>query len=208
MKRMFDIILSIILILIFSPLFLVISFFIKLSSKGPIFYISERIGKDGKIFKLLKFRSMKPNSDKSGSFNVAINDSRVTKIGKILRSTKLDEIPQLFNVLCGEMSFVGPRPDIKFYTEMYTKEENKILSLKPGITDWASLVLAFQYKYFSKATDPDSFFLENIRPQKIKLQLYYLSNHSFIVDLEILFWTFLILVLNIKKLPKKINNLL
>jgi len=208
MKRPFDILVSFLGILILSPILLLISFIIKLSSKGPIFYLSERVGKDEKTFKLIKFRTMKPNSEKNGSLNVGLNDTRVTKIGKFLRSSKIDEIPQLFNVFFGQMSLVGPRPDIKNFTNLYSKDEKKILSLKPGMTDWASLVNAFQYKEFNKVNDPDKYFLERIRPIKVKLQLYYLTHKNFLLDFEIIIWTFLIVIFRFKKLPKKITKLL
>jgi lipopolysaccharide/colanic/teichoic acid biosynthesis glycosyltransferase len=208
MKRLFDILVSFFAILILSPVLILITILIQLTSNGPIFYFSERIGKAEKPFKLIKFRTMRPNSDKNGAFNVGLNDNRVTKIGKFLRASKLDEIPQLFNVILGQMSLVGPRPDIKNFTNLYSQDEKKILSLKPGITDWASLVNAFQYKEFNKVTDPDKYFLEKVRPTKVKLQLYYLQNNNFLLDLEILIWTFLILFLRFKKLPKKITILL
>lgn len=208
MKRLFDLFVSILGLIILSPFIIFISIIIILSSKGPIFYISNRIGKNEILFKLIKFRTMLPNSDKKGSLNVRLNDTRVTRIGKVLRATKLDEIPQLFNVLIGHMSLVGPRPDVKAYTDLYSKEEKKILSLKPGMTDWASLVNAFQYKEFNKVDDPDTYFLEKIRPNKVKLQLYYLTNNNFILDIEILIWTFLIVFLRVKKLPRKITKLL
>jgi lipopolysaccharide/colanic/teichoic acid biosynthesis glycosyltransferase len=208
MKRSFDFFLSFLGILILCPVLIIISIIIKFSSKGPVFYISERVGKGEKTFKLIKFRTMKPNSDRSGFLNVGLKDNRITKIGIFLRASKLDELPQLFNVFLGQMSLVGPRPDIKNFTNLYSKDEKKILSLKPGITDWASLVNAFQYKEFNKVNDPDKYFLEKVRPTKIKLQYYYLLNNNFFLDLEILIWTFLILILRFRKLPKKITTLL
>lgn len=208
MKRTFDLIVSFFALLLFSPLFVLISVVILLTSNGPIFYFSKRVGQNSKVFKLIKFRSMLVNSDNKGSLNVSLNDSRITSFGKFLRFSKLDELPQLINVLIGQMSLVGPRPDIKFYTNMLNETEKKILNLKPGITDWASLVNAFQYREFKNSNDPDKFFLENIRPIKIKLQLYYLLNQSFLHDLEILFWTFIIIFLRVNKVPKKISNLI
>jgi lipopolysaccharide/colanic/teichoic acid biosynthesis glycosyltransferase len=208
MKRLFDIIISSIGLLILSPLLIFIAIIIKVDSKGPVFYLSERIGKMEKPFKLIKFRSMKPNSDKNGSFNVSLKDDRVTNFGKFLRTSKIDEIPQLINVFAGEMSLVGPRPDIKAFTNLYSQKERKILSLKPGITDWASLVNAFQYKEFNKSIDPDKLFMEKIRPIKVKLQLYYLNHSSFLLDLEIIIWTFLILIFRVKKLPSKISTII
>jgi lipopolysaccharide/colanic/teichoic acid biosynthesis glycosyltransferase len=208
MKRLIDIIVSSLGLLILSPFLIVIALIIKVDSKGPVFYLSERIGKKEKPFKLMKFRSMKPNSDKNGFINVSLKDNRVTKFGKFLRSSKIDEIPQLINVLIGDMSLVGPRPDIKTFTNLYTQVERKILSLKPGITDWASLVNAFQFKEFNSSNDPDKLFIEKIRPIKVKLQLYYLEHNSFFLDLEILIWTFFILILRVKKRPIKILKLI
>jgi len=208
MKRTFDIIISFLGLLILSPIIIFVSLIVKLTSNGPVFYLSDRVGKNEKTFKLVKFRSMKDNSEKKGSLNVGLNDPRVTKIGKFLRSSKIDEIPQLFNVLLGHMSLVGPRPDLRVFTNLYTIQERRILSIKPGMTDWASLVNAFQYKEFNSSHDPDNLFLEKIRPIKVKFQLYYLKNRNFFLDFEIIFWTFLIVVLRVKTLPRKISSLL
>jgi lipopolysaccharide/colanic/teichoic acid biosynthesis glycosyltransferase len=151
---------------------------------------------------------MVPNSDTKGSLNVGLNDFRVTKFGKFLRSSKIDEIPQLINVFLGQMSLVGPRPDLKAFTDLYNKEEIMILSIKPGITDWASLLNVDQYKNFPDDENLDQYFIENIRPNKVKLQIYYLKNKNFFLDLEILIWTFLIVFLKVKFLPNKITRLL
>jgi lipopolysaccharide/colanic/teichoic acid biosynthesis glycosyltransferase len=208
MKRLFDIIVSFLGLILLFPLFLIISVLIKFTSEGPIFYISERIGIHKKPFNLIKFRSMVPNSDTKGSLNVGLNDFRVTKFGKFLRSSKIDEIPQLINVFLGQMSLVGPRPDLKAFTDLYNKEEIMILSIKPGITDWASLLNVDQYKNFPDDENLDQYFIENIRPNKVKLQIYYLKNKNFFLDLEILIWTFLIVFLKVKFLPNKITRLL
>jgi lipopolysaccharide/colanic/teichoic acid biosynthesis glycosyltransferase len=208
MKRLFDIFVSLVVLIVLFPLVVLIAIIIKIDSKGSFLYFSERIGKDEKPFKLIKFRSMKPNSEKNGPLNVSLNDLRVTKFGKFLRSSKIDEIPQLINVLFGDMSLVGPRPDIRIFTTLYSKDEKKILSIKPGMTDWASIVNAFQYKEFKNCTDPDSFFIERIRPVKVKLQLYYLKHNNLFFDIEILFWTFIVVILRFRTIPKKIKDLL
>jgi lipopolysaccharide/colanic/teichoic acid biosynthesis glycosyltransferase len=208
MKRLLDFTVSLILIILLSPVILIISILVKITSRGPVFFRGLRVGKNGKEFKIFKFRSMIPNAEKLGKLNVSMNDSRVTKFGKFLRATKLDELPQLFNVMFGQMSLVGPRPDVRSFTDLYLDSEKKILTLKPGITDWASLVNINQYKDFSKVNDPDKIFLEHIRPIKVKLQLYYFDHHSFWADIEILLWTFFKVVFKSPSLPKKINTLI
>lgn len=208
MKRLLEFTVSLILIILLSPVILIISILVKVTSRGPVFFRGLRVGKNGKEFKIFKFRSMIPNAEKLGKLNVSINDSRVTKFGKFLRATKLDELPQLFNVMFGQMSLVGPRPDVRSFTDLYLDSEKKILTLKPGITDWASLVNINQFKYFSKVNDPDKIFLEHIRPIKVKLQLYYFEHHSFCVDIEILLWTFFKVIFKSPLLPKKINTFL
>jgi lipopolysaccharide/colanic/teichoic acid biosynthesis glycosyltransferase len=194
-KRLFDIIFSLLGIIILSPLFLIIAILIKRDSRGPIFYKGERVGKDGKLFKIYKFRTMREDADKiSSNPSCADDDPRITKFGKFLRKYKLNELPQLINVLKGEMSFVGPRPEVKFYIDMLSDEEKKeILSVRPGITDWASLWNPDEGKVLAEASargeDPEKYYAEKIRPTKIKLQLEYVKNHSFWVDLKILFET-------------------
>ena len=190
LKRLFDVIFSFIGLIILSPLFLIIGILIKLDSKGPVFYKGERVGKDGKLFKIYKFRTMYADADKTGGgHSCADSDPRITKVGKILRKYKFNEMPQLINILKGEMSFVGPRPEVKFYTDMFTEEEKIILSVSPGLTDWASLwnlnegeLLA---EVSSKGEDPERFYAEKIRPEKIRLQLQYVRNHSLWTDVII-----------------------
>lgn len=207
MKRFFDFFISLVLLITFSPIFLLVSIIIKITSKGPIFYRGYRVGKNKRLFRIFKFRSMIPASENNGKINVSLNDSRVTKFGKFLRVSKLDELPQLINVFIGNMSLVGPRPDLKAFTNLYSNEEEKILSLRPGITDWASLVNINQYRDFTLSEDPDKLFLEKIRPIKVKLQLYYYENHTFLDDLEILFWTLLKVIFKVPHLPEKITNI-
>ncbi len=142
-----------------------------------------------------------------GKWNVGNQDTRLTKFGKFLRKTKLDELPQLINVFIGNMSFVGPRPELQVYVDMYTEDEKKILDLKPGITDWASLANFSQFKTFTEAKDPDEAYLKYIRPLKLKLQLYYHENHSFFKDIKIIFLTVFKVITRTKKLPKEIRGI-
>lgn len=179
MKRIFDFVVSLIGLIIISPLFLFISLLIVFDSKGGVFFRGVRVGQFGKKFRIYKFRSMRPDCEGKGMWNVGDDDDRITRIGHFLRKSKLDEIPQLINVLKGDMSLVGPRPELPVYTAMYTQEEKTILDLKPGITDWASITNFEQFKGFTEAGDPDQFYLEQIRPLKLQLQMYYRHHHGF-----------------------------
>ena len=155
MKRLFDIAASGFGLILLSPIFLILSVMIIIDSPGGVFFRGPRIGKNGKTFRIFKFRSMVKDCEGKGKWNVGDNDDRITRIGHFLRKTKLDEIPQLINVFIGDMSFVGPRPELKVYVDMYTDEEKRILDLKPGITDYASMVNIAQFETFTKAVDPD-----------------------------------------------------
>jgi len=189
LKRLLDVLISIILILFLSPFFLAVSIFVKFSSSGPTFYRGTRTGLQGKPFLIYKFRTMVSNAEKIGGFSTALNDHRLTGVGRILRKYKVDEIPQFFNVLKGEMSLVGPRPQVSYYTNLYSKKEKVILSVRPGITDLASL-------YFSDMdstlgdSDVDKYYEENIEPIKNKLRLKYVKEISLLLDLRILLETF------------------
>lgn len=194
-KRLFDVIFSIIGLFLLSPLFLIISILIKREDKGPVFYRGLRVGKDGKLFRIYKFRTMIQDADKMGIYSTSDDDPRITRIGKILRKYKLDELPQLINVLKGEMSFVGPRPEVSKYVEMFNEEEKAILSVRPGITDWASLWDVDEGAILAGSPDPDKAYEELIRPTKIRLQLKYVREQSFITDLKILVLTVLSLIL-------------
>lgn len=208
MKRIFDFVVSLFALIILSPIFIILSIIIITTSKGGVFFRGERVGKNGKIFKIFKFRSMLKDSEGNGKWNVGNNDPRVTKIGVFLRKTKLDELPQLINVIKGEMSLVGPRPELKYYIDKYTDIEMPILDMRPGITDWASMVNIAQFKVFTEADDPDLAYEKYIRPIKLKLQIYYRYNNSFLGDIQILIWTVFKVVTRTKKLPKKIELLL
>ena len=189
LKRLFDIVFSFIGLVVLFPLFLFIGILIKLGPKGPVFYRGVRIGRFGKPFKIYKFRTLVANADKIGGPSTAGNDFRITKIGKILRKYKLDELPQLINVLKGEMSLVGPRPEVPFYVNMFTEEEREILNIRPGITDWASLWNSDEGAILARSPDPEKTYREKIRPQKIKLQLKYVREKSFATDLRIILQT-------------------
>jgi lipopolysaccharide/colanic/teichoic acid biosynthesis glycosyltransferase len=193
-KRIFDISFSMIGLIILSPLLLIIAYLIKKEDGGPIFYRGVRIGQFGKPFRIFKFRTMVVNADKIGGPSTADDDPRITKIGKILRKYKIDELPQLINVLKGEMSIVGPRPEVPFYVDMFTEEEKRILDVKPGITDWASLWDCDEGAILAGSSDPEKTYMEKIRPIKIKLQLRYVDNHSFFTDLKIIFLTILTVI--------------
>lgn len=194
------------MILLF-PLFLVIAVAITLDSKGGVFFRGPRIGQYGKEFRIFKFRSMIPDCEGKGAWNVGERDARITRTGHFLRKSKLDELPQLINVLKGEMSLVGPRPELRYYTDMYTNEEKAILDIKPGITDWASLVNFEQFQVFTASSDPDAAYLENIRPLKLKLQLYYRYHHSFLGDLRCILWTVYKVVTRSRQLPKDVRKI-
>lgn len=191
MKRIFDLWFSIVGLIILSPLFLCIAWYIHREDGGPIFYRGERMGKDGKIFRIFKFRTMVLNADKIGGPCTANNDPRITHIGHKLRRHKLDELPQLFNVFLGEMSLVGPRPEVRYYTDMFTREEKAILGVLPGITDWASIWNPDEGSILAGHEDPDKAYMEFIRPTKLKLQLKYIREQSIVTDIKIIFLTLL-----------------
>ena len=192
LKRFFDIIVSFFGLIIVSPILGVIAILIKISSPGPVFYRGTRTGRAGKSFKIFKFRTMVKNAEVLGGPSTASDDPRLTKIGKFLKKYQLDELPQLINVLKGEMSLVGPRPEVKMYVDMMTDEERKtILSIKPGMTDLASLWDFHEGEILRGSPDPEKTYQEKIRPTKIKLQLEYVKNRSFLLDLKIIVKTIL-----------------
>ncbi len=193
-KRLFDIVFSLFGLSALSPVFLFIIFLIKKEDNGPVFYAGPRVGKDGKNFKMLKFRTMVINADKIGGPSTANDDPRITKIGKFLRKCKLDEIPQLINVLKGDMSFVGPRPEVQSEVETYSEEEKQIFKVRPGITDWASIKFHNEGEILKGSKDPHQAYREKIRPEKLRLQMEYVKRKSLLVDLQILVKTALRLV--------------
>lgn len=194
LKRLFDIVFSFVGLIVLLPLILLIGIFIKREDGGPVFYPGMRVGKFGKTFKMFKFRTMVVNADKIGGPSTADGDPRMLKIGKFLRKYKLDELPQLINVLKGEMSFVGPRPEVPFYVNMFNEEEKKILTVRSGITDWASLWNPDEGAILAGSPDPEKTYIEKIRPEKIRLQLKYVKEHSFPTDIKIIFQTVLKIV--------------
>lgn len=189
MKKLFDFAFSIAGLVILSPLFLVISVWIKLDSKGSVFYKQVRVGKNNSDFKLYKFRTMRTDSDKSGLLTVGGRDPRITGAGYFLRKFKMDELPQLFNIAAGEMSFVGPRPEVRKYVDMYNDEQRKVLSVLPGITDVASIKYRNENELLEKAEDPESYYIESIMPDKLKLNLDYIEQRSFTNDIKVIFKT-------------------
>lgn len=190
MIRFFDIIFSIIGLVILSPIFIVLYLLIRIESKGGGFYSQERIGKNGKPFKLYKFRSMRIGSDKKGLITIGEKDNRITKTGFILRKYKLDELPQLWNVFIGDMSLVGPRPEVKKYTDLYTEEQKQVLKVRPGITDWASIKYVDENKILGEAKDPDEAYVNLIMPNKIKLNMVYIQHQTLGEYFKIIFTTF------------------
>jgi len=188
-KRIFDIILSGVALVALSPVILTIAIIIKATSSGPVFYRGERTGLHGKPFRIFKFRSMVVDAEKTGVSSTSQEDTRVTSIGRFVRKTKLDEIPQLINVFIGDMSLVGPRPEVKKFTDMYTEDEKVLLSIRPGITDYASIWNSDEATLLAGSADPDKDYLEKIRPEKIRLQLKYFKEQSLITDMKILFFT-------------------
>jgi lipopolysaccharide/colanic/teichoic acid biosynthesis glycosyltransferase len=193
-KRPFDLTVSILGLIIVSPILLVIAWLIKREDQGPVFYRGERVGKDGKGFRIFKFRTMVVNAERLGGPSTPDDDHRITGIGRKLRKYKLDELPQLLNVFWGEMSLVGPRPEVERYTRMFSQEEQAILRVRPGITDWASIWNPDEGSILAGAEDPEKAYLELIRPTKIKLQLKYVREQSFATDLKILWETMTVLV--------------
>lgn len=189
LKRLFDVIFSALGIIITFPILILFALLIKLSSKGPVFYRGKRVGRFGKFFRIYKFRTMVEEAEKLGGPSTAGDDPRITKAGKFLRKYKLDELPQLINVLKGEMSIVGPRPEVQHYVDMFNEEEKAILNVRPGITDWASLWNPDEGAILAGSPDPEKTYMEKIRPQKIKLQLRYVREKSFWTDLKIIFLT-------------------
>ena len=207
MKRLFDVVMSALGLIVLSPLLAVLALCIVLDSPGGVFFRGVRVGQYGKDFRIFKFRSMRPDCEGKGKWNVGDNDDRITRIGHFLRKSKLDELPQLINVLIGNMSFVGPRPELRYYIDMYTEREMPILDLKPGITDWASMANIDQFKGFTAASDPDVFYLEKVRPLKLRLQLFYRYHHNFFMDIYCLFWTVYKVVTRSGKLPSFVQEI-
>ncbi len=186
MKRLFDVLFATVILLFFFPFGLIIAILIITSSKGGVFYTQERIGQHGEPFQLLKFRTMKQSSDKSGKLTVGMRDPRITRIGYFLRKYKMDEFPQFMNVLLGDMSVVGPRPEVREYTNLYTEEQRDILSVKPGITDYASLQYFDENRLLGESENPRKTYIDQIMPAKIELNRKYLKRPTLGHDLKII----------------------
>jgi lipopolysaccharide/colanic/teichoic acid biosynthesis glycosyltransferase len=203
-KRVFDIIVAAIGLVLLAPTLALIALMVKLRSAGPALYRGTRVGLGGKLFSMLKFRTMVVNAESLGGSATAADDQRLTSIGKFLRRYKLDELPQLLNVLADDMSLVGPRPEVQKYVGLYSPEEQAILSVRPGITDWASIWNSNEAAVLEGSRDPEKAYEELIRPTKITLQLLYVRNHSLLMDLKILLHTGLKLI-NEDWIPKELK---
>lgn len=190
MKRVFDFIISLFVIVMFSPIGVLIAFAISIESRGGVFYKQKRIGLHGNKFTLLKFRSMAINADQKGKLTIGMNDSRITKVGQIIRKYKLDEFPQFINVLIGHMSIVGPRPEVEEYVNLYSDEQKAVLDVKPGITDYASLMYFKENELLSKSSNPNKTYIEEIMPDKLRINLEYIKNQSVWEDFKIIIKTF------------------
>ena len=194
MKRAFDIIASGLGLIVLSPLFLVLAIWIKLDSKGPVFYRQVRVGFKNKDFRIFKFRSMRVGADKGSLVTIGGHDPRVTKSGYFIRKFKFDELPQLINVFLGDMSLVGPRPEVRHYVDYWTPEQMHVLDVRPGITDPASIKFRNENELMEQAEDPEKYYIEVIMQEKIKLYLEYVEKHSFLYDIGLIFKTFWVIV--------------
>ncbi|WP_223034492.1 sugar transferase [Hanstruepera marina] len=188
-KRLFDIIFSALGLILLLPLLLLIAILLKIESKGPVFYKQVRVGLNSTDFKIFKFRTMFVGSDKKGLLTVGDRDPRVTKTGYFLRKYKLDEFPQLINVFIGNMSFVGPRPEVRKYVSLYSKSDLEILTVKPGITDYASIVFRDEAELLKTAENPEELYVNEIMPKKIALNKQYINKHNTLVDIKIILKT-------------------
>ena len=188
-KRLFDIIFSALGIIILSPIFLLLWFTIKLESHGPALFMQTRVGKNNKDFKLIKFRSMYLNSESFGQLTVGMRDPRITNVGYTLRKYKLDELPQLLNVLKGDMSLVGTRPEVRKYVNMYTPEQMKVLEVNPGITDYASIQFINENQLLANAENPDEYYINNIMPKKLEMNLQYIKSNNPFKDISLILKT-------------------
>lgn len=189
LKRIFDITSSLVALTIGFPFFIIISVLIALDGKGGIFFTQQRVGKDNQDFRLFKFRTMRPDSEKSGQITVGGRDPRITKIGYILRKFKLDELPQLINIMIGDMSIIGPRPEVRKYVELYSKEQLRVLSLRPGLSDYASIEYINENELLGKSANPEKTYIEEIMPAKLQLNLKYIEQQSFGTDIQLIIKT-------------------
>lgn len=193
-KRIFDFVFSLFGIILILPILILVAVLIKLNSKGPVFYKQIRVGKNGKDFKILKFRTMHLDADKLGLLTVGGRDPRITSIGFYLRKYKLDELSQLINVLIGDMSFVGPRPEVRKYVDLYSKEQKEVLFVKPGITDLASIEFRNENDILSKEEDPNQYYIDVIMPEKLRINLKYIKKRNLLKDIGVIFKTFKVIL--------------
>jgi lipopolysaccharide/colanic/teichoic acid biosynthesis glycosyltransferase len=210
MKRFFDIVFSFFGLVALSPMLIIFSYLIYLQDKESPFYIAPRVGRNNIIFKMIKLRSMVRNADKSGVDSTSASDSRITPLGYKIRRYKLDEATQLWNVFIGDMSFVGPRPNVQRDVDLYTKDEQRLLDVRPGITDFSSIIFSDEGNILKDKKDPDLSYNQLIRPWKSRLGLIYIDNQSFILDFQILFYTVMASVSkqkSIKWIVKKLTML-
>lgn len=189
MKRLFDMVFSLALIFVLLPVGFVVSIWIVLDDFGSPFFVQQRVGLGGKNFGLLKFRSMRKNAESKGQLTVGMKDNRITRSGYFIRKYKIDELPQLVNVFLGEMSVVGPRPEVPKYVLLYNEEQQNVLSIKPGITDFASIEYVRENELLSASSDPEKTYIEEIMPAKLALNLKYLREQSFLTDMKIILQT-------------------
>ncbi|MCR8667625.1 sugar transferase [Aestuariibaculum sp. M13] len=189
-KRIFDIVFSFLSLVLFTPLLLLLALLIRLDSKGPVIFKQSRVGKMNKDFNIFKFRTMIVNSEDKNLLTLGNNDKRITKLGCILRKYKLDELPQLINVLIGDMSFVGPRPELRHYVNLYSQSDLEVLAVKPGVTGLASIKYRHEAELLKSAENPEKFYIHSIMPDKLKLNKEYIKKRSLLFDIKLLLQTF------------------
>lgn len=193
-KRLFDLIIAWLGLILLSPFLVLVAVLVALSSSGPVFFLQERVGLNGRTFMLFKFRSMRPASESKGQLTVGNRDPRVTTIGYYLRKYKLDEIPQLINVLKGEMSLVGPRPEVPKYVAMYNEKQRKVLSVRPGITDLASIAYRNENEILAESDNPEQTYIDEVMPDKLALNLEYVRRRSLVYDLQLILKTLRVVI--------------
>mgnify|MGYP003420189357 FL=1 len=189
MKRLFDIVCSFFGLVFLSWLFVFVALWVGLSSRGGVFYRQRRVGRCNRDFTIYKFRSMRVNSDRQGLLTIGGRDGRITKAGVFIRKYKLDELPQLFNVLRGDMSFVGPRPEVRKYVELYTEEQKKVLTVRPGITSLSSIKYRNENEILSRSDNPEQYYIDVIMQDKLAIELDYLEQRSLLTDSKVIFQT-------------------
>lgn len=190
MKRILDILCSFCVLLLLLPVWLVVALLIVLESRGGVFYVQKRVGKDNRDFNLYKFRTMRPDADSKGLLTVGARDSRITRVGYFLRKYKIDEFPQLLNILKGDMSIVGPRPEVRKYVDLYTPEQMRVLTVRPGLTDYASIRYVNESEVLAASDNPERTYIEEVMPAKLALNLQYIENQSLKEDFKLIFKTF------------------